>query len=65
MFIIIYFLKNPQPGNDVAFHRIFPFYGNLYIPNIGNSMGSHQLLICEVEKNMGNLCVILYFSRTM
>ena len=25
------FLKNPQPGNDMAFHRIFPFYGNLYI----------------------------------
>ena len=26
------FLKNPQPGNDMAFHRIFSFYGNLYIP---------------------------------
>ena len=25
------FLKNSQPGNDMAFHRIFPFYGNLYI----------------------------------
>ena len=25
------FLKNPQSGNDMAFHRIFPFYGNLYI----------------------------------
>ena len=26
------FLRNPQPGNDMAFHRIFPFYGNLHIP---------------------------------
>ena len=26
------FLKNPQPQNDMAFHRIFPFYGNLYVP---------------------------------
>ena len=26
------FLKNPQPGNDMAFHRIFPFFGNLCIP---------------------------------
>ena len=25
------FFKNPQPGNDMAFHRIFPFYGNFYI----------------------------------
>ena len=25
------FLKNPQPGNDMAFRRIFPFCGNLYI----------------------------------
>ena len=31
-FVITYsFLKNPQPGNDMAFHRVFPFYGNLYI----------------------------------
>ena len=26
------FLQNPQPENDMAFHKIFPFYGNLYIP---------------------------------
>ena len=26
------FLKNPQPGNDIAFHRIFPFCRNLCIP---------------------------------
>ena len=26
------FLKNPQSGNDMAFHRICSFYGSLYIP---------------------------------
>ena len=26
------FFKNSQPGNDMAFHRILPCYGNLYIP---------------------------------
>ena len=26
------FLKSQQPGNDMAVPRIFPFYGNLYIP---------------------------------
>ena len=26
------FLKNPQSGNDMVFHRIIPFYGNLYFP---------------------------------
>ena len=25
------FFKNPQPGNDMAFHIIFPFYGNLHM----------------------------------
>ena len=26
------FFKNPRAGKDMVFHRIFPSYGNLYIP---------------------------------
>ena len=25
------FFKNPQPWNDMVFHRILPYYGNLHI----------------------------------
>ena len=35
------FLKNPQPGNYMAFQRIFTYYGNLCIPIYGNCMSFH------------------------
>ena len=34
------FLKNLQLENNTAFHRIFPFYGNLNILNVRDCMGS-------------------------
>ena len=37
--ILPHFFKNPQPANDMAFHRIFPCYRNFYIPK---QLGLHE-----------------------
>ena len=52
--IISNVLKSPQSGIDMAFHRIFPFYGNFYIHK-------HLLKFCEAAKTTGNLCFLLLF----
>ena len=40
----------PQAGNDMAFHRIFPNYGNLQIPRHWGLHGfSLTLKICDIE----------------
>ena len=47
------FLKNPQPGNEMAFHRIFPFYGDLYIPKDWESHGFPSTLNLQVSEDYG------------
>ena len=65
-FVIIFnFLKNPQSGNDMAFHRVFSFYGNLYIHKHCEFNGfSSTLNLSGSEDYRKSLC-FSYFSRTM
>ena len=50
------FLENPQPGNDMAFHRIFTFCGNLHIPKYWELYGFSLTLYLwgskEYEKSL-------------
>ena len=56
------FLKNPQPGNDMAFHRIFSFYGNLYIHKHWEFHGFSSTLNLRGSKDYGkSLCFLLLF----
>ena len=56
------FLKNPQPGNDMAFHRIFPFYGNLYIHKHWEFHGFSSTLNLRGSEDYGeSLCFLLLF----
>ena len=56
------FLKNPQPGNDMAFHRIFSFYGNLYIHKHWEFHGFSSTLNLRGSENYGkSLCFLLLF----
>ena len=47
------FLRNPQLGNDMAFHRIFPFYGNLYIPKDWDLRGFSSTLNMRGSEEYG------------
>ena len=56
------FLKNPQPGNDMALHRIFPFCGNLYIHKHWEFHGFSSTLNLRGSENYGkSLCFLLLF----
>ena len=57
------FLKNPQCGNDMAFNRKFPFYGNLYIPKHWELHGFSSTLNVRGSEKYGK-SVFQYFSRT-
>ena len=59
------FIKNPQPGNDMSFHRIFLFYENLHIPIRWELLGFSLTLSMQGSKEYGKSCVFPYFSRTM
>ena len=56
------FLKDPEPGYDMAFPRIFPFYGNWYIPKHWELHGLSLTLNLQGSEDMGNPCVFPYFS---
>ena len=57
-----HFLKNPQPGNDIAFHRIFPFYGNLYIHKHWENHGFSSTLNLWGSEDCGeSLCFLSLF----
>ena len=56
------FLKNPQPGNDMAFHRMFPFYGNLYIPKHWEWHGFSSTINLRGSEEYGKfLCLPILF----
>ena len=69
------FLKKTGPGNDMVFHKIFQFYGNLYISKhwklhgklqvneklTPNLRGSKQY-VWKID--MENIHIFPYFSRT-
>ena len=56
------FLKNPQPGNDMALHRIFSFYWNLYIHKHWEFHGFSSTLNLRGSENYGkSLCFLLLF----
>ena len=60
--IISNFLKNPQPGNDMAFHRIYSFYGNLYIHKHWEFLGFSLTLNLPGSEDYGiSLCFVLLF----
>ena len=56
------FLKNPHPGNVMAFHRIFPFYGNLHIPKHWELHGFSLTLNMRGSEEYGkSLCFPILF----
>ena len=60
--ITSHFLKNPQSANDMAFHRIFPFYGNLYIPKHWELDGFSRTLNLQGSEEYGkSLCFPILF----
>ena len=63
------FLKNPQPANDMAFHRIFPFYGNFYIPKHLELHGFSSTLTLRGSEEYGkSLCfpiLSLYYVNSL
>ena len=56
------FLKNPQPENDMAFHRIFSFYGNLYIHKHWEFYGVSSTLNLRGSEDYGKAVFSLTFS---
>ena len=63
------FLKNPQLGNDMAFHRICPFYGNLYISKHWKLHGVSSTLDLRTSEGYGKfLCfpiLFLYYVNSL
>ena len=63
------FLKNPQLGNDMAFHRICPFYGNLYISKHWELHGVSSTLDLRTSEGYGKfLCfpiLFLYYVNSL
>ena len=56
------FLKNQQPGNNMAFHRIFSFDGNLYIHKHWEFHGFSSTLNPRGSEDYGkSLCFLLLF----